>query len=99
VIPHLHSFLSCARSWHIHPGQALQFSQRRFVLYQLIPVFQIQVQHIEEPGKQTFEILPIRLISRQGGAKGSFRLRDEAVTVDFQPLFRSFRTNVLLLDF
>src|ERR1700730_536839 len=99
LIPHLHSFSSCARSWQIHPGKALQFSQRRFVLHQLISVFQIQVQHIEKPGKQALEILAVRLIGRQGRLKGRFRLWDEAVSVDLQPLFRSLRAHILLLHF
>src|SRR6266571_112758 len=59
LIPHLHSFLSCVRSWQIHPGKALQFSQRRFVLNQLISVFQVEVQNIEESGKQTLEVLTV----------------------------------------
>src|SRR6266853_2878327 len=99
LIPRLHSFLSCARSWHIHPSKTLHFSQRRFVFHQLIPVFQIEVQNIEEPGKQALEVLFVRLIGGQGRLKGSFRLRDETVTVYLQSLFRSLCAHILLLHF
>ena len=69
------------------------------MLYQLISVFQIEVQNIEEPGKQALKVLAARLIGRQGGLKRSLRLRDETVTVDLQPLFRSLRAHILLLHF
>ena len=69
------------------------------MLHQFISVFQIEVQNIEEPGKQALEVLFVRLVSRQGRLKGSFRLRDEAVAVDLQPLFRILGAHVLLLHF
>ena len=39
------------------------------MFHQLTAIFQIEVQHIEKGGKQTLEVLPVRLISGQGGAE------------------------------
>jgi len=58
-----------------------------------------RVQNIKEPGKQALEVLAVRLIGGQGRLKGSFRLRDETVTVDLQSLFRSLCAHILLLHF
>src|SRR5947208_8250595 len=74
-----HLLKNCARSWHVYSREALQFGQCGFVVRYLTPVFKIKIQNIEERRQQTFEVLPVRLIRSQSGAKRGFRLRNQTL--------------------
>src|SRR5215467_13947443 len=86
-------------SWQHHSRQRLKLCESHLMISEFPLVLEIQVQGIEERGKQCLKVLAIRLIGSQCRSEGRGSLRNQSLFINLQLLGRRLRGYELLPDF